>query len=190
MSDQNLSDPNFHSKLGKDLTTDFSLMREIANGLVDVAIKKDASYGASWKRRGGPGAYLTAVRKADRLEAQMEMAGFNVFDVSIAPEDGESIDETLRDAINYNLLILTTRELIRRKLGQLRLEQNPYILQAGTMMFGKEQDVGSGVCTLDPRTSISHTLTSPSTPFQNGEAQMEGFDTDGSSPTRAYVDQG
>ena len=115
-----IDNPIDHSNIGRDLKTDFYLMRSIANNLVDLAIKKDGAYGSSWKRRGGAGAYLTSVRKADRLEAQMEKNGYNIFDVSIPPDDGESIDETLGDAINYYLLILTTRHLIRAKLLDMK----------------------------------------------------------------------
>lgn len=111
---------SIYTETSKGIKTDFNLMRARVNELVDLAIKKDASYGSSWKKRGGPGAFLTAVRKFDRLEAQVEKVGYDVFDVSVAPEDGESIDETLKDAINYCLLILVERELIRGVLGPLK----------------------------------------------------------------------
>lgn len=114
MSKMNLSEQ--YSIIGTSVKTDFDLMRRMANDLVSLAVVKDLSYGSSWKARGGIGAYMTTVRKSDRLEAQMKKNGYNVFDVSIAPDDSESIDETIKDAINYYLLILTTRELIRREL--------------------------------------------------------------------------
>jgi hypothetical protein len=108
--------PQEMSDLGKSLTTDFGLMRSIASDLIDQAIDKDAAYGASWKARGGQGAYFTYVRKPDRLEAQLKKVGYNFFDISIPAEAGESIDETLRDNVNYCLLVLTTREMMRRAL--------------------------------------------------------------------------
>jgi hypothetical protein len=105
------------SELGRSIKTDFKLMHQLASGLVAQAIQKDAAYGASWKARGGIGAYFTYVRKPDRLEAQLKKANYNAFDISIPAEAGESIDETLRDNINYCLLILTTREMMRQRLA-------------------------------------------------------------------------
>jgi hypothetical protein len=165
----NISD----SELGKQVNTDFHLMRTRLNELVDLAIKKDSSYGSSWKRRGGPGAYLTMVRKFDRLEAQMEKCAYNVFDCSVAAEDGESIDETLKDAINYCALVLITRELIRQKKT----------FTPGVPIF--TQPLGDLDTSVQGRFNLKTEIT------QNGcrDDLADNFEGQDGLPTSGYVDQ-
>lgn len=186
MNDKNLTDPKFHSTLGRDLKTDFDLMRTLANGLVDLAIAKDKAYGASWKRRGGIGAYMTIVRKPDRLEAQMELNGYNIFDVSVAPEDGESIDETLRDTVNYCLLVLTTRELIRKELKAL--EEKSGVDEFTESHLQKARDYFGPQFV---QAQVAATVTGPQFQNQNGDGGLSGdFDLQDGSPSSGYVNQG
>jgi hypothetical protein len=91
--------------------TDFTRLREIANAAIDMCELKDRSYGASWKRRGGPGAFMVMARKWDRLEAQMEIADYNIFD--IRKDAVEDLDDTILDLVNYLLLIMETRKWIQ-----------------------------------------------------------------------------
>lgn len=72
---------------------------------VETAIEKDRSYGSSWCRRGGIGAWFTIVRKFDRLTGQIEQG--------IKPSDGEEMTDTLIDAVNYCLLVMEKRYAIR-----------------------------------------------------------------------------
>ena len=105
--------PN-NSELVKSIKTDFKRMHEIAKELVAVAIEKDAAYGSSWAARGGQGAFFQGVvRKWDRLENQLSKVGYDMFDLSVAEDTSESFDETLRDLINYSLLVLEKREALR-----------------------------------------------------------------------------
>jgi len=106
--------------------TDFDSIRKMLNDGVDLLEKKNKSYGSSWERRGGVGAFFTVWRKIDRLDAQLEQAEFNIFDVSVAAEDGESIDETLKDAMLYFALVLEKRQAIREHISQehAKVEEN------------------------------------------------------------------
>lgn len=95
-------------------STDFGIVRDLATSIIDVCEKKNREYGESFRLRGGQGAYFAYVRKPDRLEAQMKSRDYDVFNVDQDPCSTESIDETIRDEIGYLLLILETREAIRR----------------------------------------------------------------------------
>jgi hypothetical protein len=81
----------------------------------DVAhlLKKDEEYGASWKRRGGVGAYMMMIRKIDRIVALIPEPdghpthGFDVF-AMLADESvggSEQLLDTMRDLRGYLTLI-------------------------------------------------------------------------------------
>lgn len=106
-----------HSDIGTELKTNFDSMLKIATDLVALSKKKDAEYGSSWKKRGGIGAFFTAWRKADRLEAQLKQRNYDIFDVSDDSTSTESLDETIKDFINYLLLVQETRDAIRHHLA-------------------------------------------------------------------------
>lgn len=105
------------TNVGKVPYTSFERMRELANELIDVCEKKDGDYSSSWCRRGGIGAFFAVWRKVDRLEAQMEKAGYNIFDVTSDPTSTESLDETIKDLVAYMLLVLEKREAIRKTVS-------------------------------------------------------------------------
>lgn len=84
---------------------------------LDYINKKDRSYGASWKQRGGVGAFMMLARKWDRLEQMMEEVKFDVF-AAIAEQDGpeQGSDGTviaeIRDLRRY--LALVEAEMVAR----------------------------------------------------------------------------
>lgn len=92
-------DPRFdyHSQLPRIQETDFHAVRD-----------KDISYGASWKKRGGVGAFMMLARKWDRLE-EMLKGGFH-YDVleacrtDMSGRDGTVLAE-VRDLRRYLLLV-------------------------------------------------------------------------------------
>lgn len=84
----------------------------IAQEDVDRLLKKDQEYGASWKRRGGVGAYFTMIRKFDRMQSMIPgQKGYDIF-AHLLDETGtdgstptESLLDTIRDARGYLTLI-------------------------------------------------------------------------------------
>lgn len=72
--------------------------------------RKDKAYGASWKRRGGPGAFFTLVRPWDRFERMAEeyVVPFDVFTMimmqGLEGPDGSAI-ACVRDMRRYLLLL-------------------------------------------------------------------------------------
>jgi hypothetical protein len=74
--------------------------------------EKTLTYGASWKRRGGAGAWFTMVRPWDRLERIVEGQRGDIFEaIRIRPEgeDGSAL-ACVRDLRNY--LTLTEAEMV------------------------------------------------------------------------------
>lgn len=67
--------------------------------------KAEESYGDSWKRRGGVGAFMMLARKWDRLEKQVKENGYDVFAAIEKDERSEGIIDDLRDLRRYLMLV-------------------------------------------------------------------------------------
>ena len=89
-------------------------LSSIAAGDVATLLIKDKSYGGSWKKRGGVGAFMMLARKWDRTETQTERSGYDIFEAvsqsySAALENGEPVAESLigdiRDLRCYLMLV-------------------------------------------------------------------------------------
>jgi hypothetical protein len=94
----------------------------VAERDVDMIRKKDKSYGGSWKKRGGVGAFMMVARKWDRLETLVQKHGYDVFAVVKAEEldpGGETLIDTIRDLRAY--LILIEAEMIAQ--GVVKVEE-------------------------------------------------------------------
>lgn len=67
--------------------------------------KAEQSYGDSWKKRGGVGAFMMLARKWDRLELQTKAAGWDVFKAIIEDARAEGIIDDVRDLRRYLMLV-------------------------------------------------------------------------------------
>lgn len=87
------------------MNDDYNHMQELASHDVEVIREKNAAYGASWRKRGGAGAFMMLARKWDRIEVQVEKFGYDVF--AAAREDGrdEGLLDDIRDLRRYLLLV-------------------------------------------------------------------------------------
>lgn len=86
--------------------TDFNEIRRIAEEDVRVLEIKGASYGDSWCRRGGMGAFMMLARKWDRIENQCEKVDYNVFKACYQDYDStDGILDDIRDLRRYLLLV-------------------------------------------------------------------------------------
>lgn len=103
---------------------------QIALEDVEGLKKAQESYGDSWKKRGGVGAWMMLARKIDRLEARMEQAPqivenridgvesftwgdrYDVFKHCEADDRSEGVIDDIRDLRRY--LLLVEAELRRR----------------------------------------------------------------------------
>ena len=74
--------------------------------------KAEESYGDSWKKRGGVGAFMMLARKWDRLEKQVAACGWDVFAAVGKDKRAEGVIDDIRDLRRY--LLLVEAELLAR----------------------------------------------------------------------------
>lgn len=82
-------------------------LRAVALAGVALIVQKTQTYGPSWKRRRGPGAWFTTVRPWDRLETIVDQHDGDVFaaiEADPSGADGSAL-ACIRDMRNYLLLI-------------------------------------------------------------------------------------
>ena len=53
-------------------------MKEVAQNDLEALKRAETSYGDSWRRRGGVGAFMMLARKFDRIEHQSEKHGWDI----------------------------------------------------------------------------------------------------------------
>jgi len=68
-------------------------------------LKARESYGDSWKRRGGVGAFMMLARKWDRIENQTGKQGYDVFKAIKLDPSNTGILDDIRDLRRYLLLV-------------------------------------------------------------------------------------
>ena len=90
-----------------------SLVEEVAKIDVEKLHKAEQSYGNSWKKRGGIGAFMMLARKWDRLEKQVTENSFDVFLAAKKDTRAEGILDDIQDLRRY--LMLVEAEIIRGK---------------------------------------------------------------------------
>lgn len=92
----------------------------VARADVTALEKAEESYGDSWKKRGGVGAFMMLARKWDRLEKQVENMDYDVFEAIKDDNREEGVIDDVRDLRRYLMLveaeILRTAELDAKKL--------------------------------------------------------------------------
>tara|TARA_R110002020_G_scaffold153432_3_gene332840 strand:+ start:4429 stop:4809 length:381 start_codon:yes stop_codon:yes gene_type:complete len=68
-------------------------------------VQAERSYGDSWKKRGGIGAFMMLARKWDRLENKTAEYGWDVFEAIQDDNRPEGILDDIRDLRRYLLLV-------------------------------------------------------------------------------------
>lgn len=90
------------------MTDHMDYIENIARNDVAVLRHKERTYGGSWKKRGGVGAFMMLARKMDRIENIATSAGYDIFEVirreGLGGADGELLAE-IRDLRAYLLLV-------------------------------------------------------------------------------------
>lgn len=80
-------------------------LQAIADGDVAGLIKAQDEYGSSWCKRGGVGAYMTMVRKVDRMEERVKRHGYDVFLALEKEGYRDGLLDDIRDLRRYLMLI-------------------------------------------------------------------------------------
>lgn len=89
-------------------TSNYELIATVAAADAEALRVKGASYGDSWKRRGGVGAFMMLARKWDRLELAAARCGYDVFAAARAGAHAglaEGVLDDVRDLRRYLLLV-------------------------------------------------------------------------------------
>ena len=86
------------------MTSMWEAMKDIAQRDLEALKKGETSYGDSWKRRGGVGAFMMLARKFDRIEHQSEKHGWDIFEAGEAFKGEAGLLDDIRDLRRYLLL--------------------------------------------------------------------------------------
>lgn len=78
----------------------------------------EQSYGNSWKKRGGIGAFMMLARKWDRLEKQVNECGYDIFAAILTDPRSEGVIDDIRDLRRYLLLVEAEYEIEMRGLDE------------------------------------------------------------------------
>jgi hypothetical protein len=96
-----------------ELSAQLNQVQVLANDDVVCLNRAEKSYGDSWKKRGGVGAFMMLARKWDRLELQVNQSGYDVFKAFENDTRAEGILDDIRDLRRY--LLLVESEIHQRK---------------------------------------------------------------------------
>lgn len=83
-------------------------LREVAEADVTGLLEAEKSYGSSWRKRGGVGAFMMLARKWDRLETAlhgMPCAPWDIFRAYEIDQREEGIIDDIRDLRRYLMLV-------------------------------------------------------------------------------------
>ena len=92
---------------------------EIASYDAEALVAAQKTYGDSWKKRGGIGAFMMLARKWDRLETQVKNFNYDIFDTIYSDPSTEGVMDDIGDLRRY--LFLVEAE-VRREIGGFTLK--------------------------------------------------------------------
>lgn len=78
-------------------------LQDLVDRDVAILLEKQKTYGDSWKKRGGPGAFMVTARKWDRIENIVSALGYDIFKAGEADIGG--ILDDIADLRAYLTLI-------------------------------------------------------------------------------------
>lgn len=106
-------------------------IESVAAGDVAGLKKAQESYGDSWKKRGGVGAFMMLARKWDRIELQVAAQSWDVFKSAETDSRAEGVIDDIRDLRRY--LLLVEAELLARgvKSATTTHRDNPTQIDGG-----------------------------------------------------------
>ena len=90
-----------------------TLVEKVAQVDVTKLHKAEQSYGNSWEKRGGVGAFMMLARKWDRLEKQVNESNYDIFLAAEKDTRAEGILDDIQDLRRY--LMLVEAEIIRKE---------------------------------------------------------------------------
>ena len=80
-------------------------IEEVASYDIETLVRAEESYGNSWKKRGGMGAFMMLARKWDRIENQVKKFQYDIFDAIYQDPSPEGILDDIGDLRRYLFLV-------------------------------------------------------------------------------------
>jgi len=108
-------------------------IKEIASYDAEILESAEKSYGNSWKKRGGVGAYMMLARKWDRIENQAKKFNYDIFETIYDDPSQEGIIDDIGDLRRY--LFLVEAE-VRKELGGFSLKAAQLVTEANKQVSG------------------------------------------------------
>jgi len=87
------------------MAADFDRIHDLTQLDINALKKAENSYGDSWRKRGGVGAFMMLARKWDRIENQTNKQGYDLFAAIFADTTDAGILDDIRDLRRYLLLV-------------------------------------------------------------------------------------
>jgi hypothetical protein len=87
------------------MSADFDKIEKIAMRDIAQLQRAEKSYGDSWRKRGGVGAFMMLARKFDRIENQSQACHWDVFGAILDDMSSTGILDDIRDLRCYLLLV-------------------------------------------------------------------------------------
>ena len=134
-------------------------IEEVASYDVEALVRAEESYGNSWKKRGGMGAFMMLARKWDRIENQVKKFEYDIFNAIYDDPSPQGILDDIGDLRRYLFLVEAEMraELGGYSLGTLTdepqesfqfLEGNTLGNNGGPPSDGCEEDVNQSEASL------------------------------------------
>ena len=99
------NDENVIGEIKMGLDVKWTEMKDIAQQDIVSLIESEKSYGDSWKRRGGTGAFMMLARKFDRIEQQAESCNYDVFEAGSKFNGEDGLLDDIGDLRRYLFLV-------------------------------------------------------------------------------------
>ena len=87
------------------MLANYQMISHLAQKDVEKLKEAENSYGKSWRRRGGVGAFMMLARKWDRIENQTAKFKYDVFETIYNDRSDSGILDDIRDLRRYLLLV-------------------------------------------------------------------------------------
>jgi len=102
-------------------------VKSIAQEDIHSLIESEKSYGDSWRRRGGTGAFMMLARKFDRIEQQSKDCNYDIFEAGDKYNGEDGLLDDIGDLRRYLLLVehyirYGSNELIEEKVRDVETD--------------------------------------------------------------------
>lgn len=135
------------------MSENYELIKQLSAKDAPALEEKGRAYGASWRKRGGVGAFMVLARKWDRIENICQGAGYDIF--MVCQHDVGGILDDIQDLRRYLLLVEAhvtgglADELLEAKEQEshkwtLRQGADPENPKPGDWIKAEEEDCGPG----------------------------------------------